>query len=125
MKSYVEDSEIEPLSPSEKPNTSKSSVFSTCQNGTFPKVQIPESIEINTKIKSDGLNLMRKLPSDGFPIVFFDPQYRGVLDQLKYGNEGKSKTKERSQLQQMPEDVIVSFIKEINRIIYPSGHLFL
>ena len=22
------------------------------------------------------------------PLVFFDPQYRGVLDKLKYGNEG-------------------------------------
>jgi hypothetical protein len=22
------------------------------------------------------------------PLVFFDPQYRGVLDMLKYGNEG-------------------------------------
>jgi hypothetical protein len=36
----------------------------------------------------DALALLRSLSGDCTPLVFFDPQYRGVLDKLKYGNEG-------------------------------------
>lgn len=105
--------------------SSSKSVFSTVRDLTLPEVKIPSTIKANSRIKSDGLALMRELPSNGFPIAFFDPQYRGVLDRLKYGNEGKSKTKGRSQLNQMSEEVIISFISEIDRILSPSGHLFL
>lgn len=58
-------------------------------------------------------------------ISFFDPQYRGVLDKLQYGNEGVSRGKARHDLPQMPEEVIINFISELNRIISKSGHLFL
>ncbi|MXZ50310.1 MAG: site-specific DNA-methyltransferase [Rhodobacteraceae bacterium] len=108
-----------------KEKISDKSVFSTVRDITSPHVQIPQSIKVNTRLKSDGLVMMRKLPSNGFPIVFFDPQYRGVLDRLKYGNEGNARTKARSQLQQMSEETIISFINEIDRILAPSGHMFL
>ena len=56
--------------------------------------------------------------------MFFDPQYRGVLDKLKYGNEGKKRGRARAQLEQMNEETIITFIKEINRILKPSNTSF-
>ena len=56
---------------------------------------------------------------------FFDPQYRGILDNLKYGNEGQTRGKSRHELQQMTETTIVEFIDGLNRVISPSGYLFL
>ena len=56
--------------------------------------------------------------------VFFDPQYRGVLDKLSYGNEG-SRQKRRAKLEQMSEEIIINFIKEISRVLTKSGYLFL
>ena len=73
----------------------------------------------------DGLKLLANLPDESISATFFDPQYRGVLDKLSYGNEGKSRGKARSELRQMTDDVITDFIKEICRTLVPSGHLFL
>ena len=72
----------------------------------------------------DGLGLLKSLENSSINVVFFDPQYRGVLDKMNYGNEGERQI-ERSKLVQMSERKITSFIKEINRILKPSGHLFL
>jgi hypothetical protein len=36
----------------------------------------------------DALDLLRALPAGCAPLAFFDPQHRGVLDRLKFGNEG-------------------------------------
>ncbi|MGM9809048.1 MAG: DNA methyltransferase [Bacilli bacterium] len=44
---------------------------------------------------------------------------------MSYGNEGKSRGKARCSLTQMSEDIIISFINEINRVLKDSGHLFL
>ncbi|HKG70020.1 MAG TPA: hypothetical protein VKA92_14200, partial [Segetibacter sp.] len=55
---------------------------------------------------------------------FFDPQYRGVMDKMKYGNEGE-RQKGRAELEQMSEETIKLFIKEIDRVLIPDGHLFL
>lgn len=81
--------------------------------------------KIDFKNKTDGLFLLRDINNNSISAAFFDPQYRGVLDKLQYGNEGKGRGKARSNLQQMSEDTIVQFIKEINRVLRPSGHLFL
>ncbi|MCG3167143.1 MAG: hypothetical protein POELPBGB_02927 [Bacteroidia bacterium] len=72
----------------------------------------------------DGLLLLKKLYDASIPLVMFDPQYRGLFDQLKYGNEGK-KLRERFQLPQMPDTVIASFLKEIDRVLIPSGHVMM
>nr|WP_280523639.1 hypothetical protein [Helicobacter muridarum] len=32
---------------------------------------------------------MQSLESQSVDLCFFDPQYRGVLDKMKYGNEGE------------------------------------
>ena len=36
----------------------------------------------------DGLSLLSQIKDDSISCCFFDPQYRGVLDKLHYGNEG-------------------------------------
>ncbi len=79
---------------------------------------------LNSKLKMDGLNLLKSLEDDSINTVFFDPQYRGVLDKMNYGNEGERQI-ERSKLVQMSERKIISFVREINRTLKPSGHLFL
>lgn len=80
---------------------------------------------LDRKNRLDGIELLRKLKDWSIKVVFFDPQYRGVLDKLKYGNEGVNRGKERSSLPQMPPELIRDFIKEIERILQKSGYLFL
>ena len=80
---------------------------------------------LNKKNKADGLDLLATLNDKTIAAVFFDPQYRGILDKLNYGNEGKLRGKARCSLVQMLEEVIISFIIEINRVLKDSGHLFL
>ena len=71
-----------------------------------------------------GLSLLRPLFPDSWPLVIFGPQYRGVLDKMSYGNEGE-RQKHRARVEQMSEDRIGEFIREIGRVLRPSGHLFL
>lgn len=79
----------------------------------------------NFKNQTDGLLLLNDINDKCIKTTFFDPQYRGVLDKLAYGNEGKGRGKARSELPQMDEETIIKFIKEIDRVLLPSGHLFL
>lgn len=83
------------------------------------------TISINHRNKSDGLVLLSQIEDKSISTAFFDPQYRGILDKMNYGNEGKQRGKERSALAQMPEEMIINFIREIDRVLTPSGHLFL
>ena len=82
-------------------------------------------LQYNTEIKMEGLNFLSLINNNDISTCFFDPQYRGILDKMNYGNEGVSRGKSRSSLIQMGEKQIKEFIKEINRVIKPSGHLFL
>ena len=93
-----------------------SHVFKSDISGDIPKT--------NTRNKSEGLEFLGKISDSSIPIVFFDPQYRGVLDYLNYGNEGKQRGKQRASLPQMTEE-IPRFVSEIDRILKPSGHLML
>ena len=79
----------------------------------------------NTINPANGMDLLKQISTDSIKVVFFDPQYRGVLDKLSYGNEGESRGKQRSNLPQMTEKIIQEFFKEIDRILVPSGYLFL
>ena len=79
----------------------------------------------NFRNKADGLSLMATLPDESIKTAFFDPQYRGVLDKLAFGNEGKNRAKARCHLTQMDEPTIKKFIQETDRVLLPSGHLFL
>lgn len=77
---------------------------------------------LNRKNRIDGLQLLSKIGNETIATAFFDPQYRGVLDKLNYGQH---RMKQRFDLQQMDEETIIRFIKEINRTLKKSGHLFL
>ena len=69
--------------------------------------------------------MLLMIPDNTIKTSFFDPQYRGVLDKLNYGNEGKQRGKQRCDLPQMSEETIIDFVRELNRVTVKSGHLFL
>lgn len=102
-----------------------SSVFGTNRVIQAPDIDLPPNIIPNTRLKMDGIELLSSLPKSSIPVVFFDPQYRGILDKMSYGNEGKSRGRRRSELMQMTEPKIAEFISKIDQILVPSGHLFL
>lgn len=79
----------------------------------------------NQRLKMDGVDLLKSITDQIVSAVFFDPQYRGILDKMKYGNEGKSRGRARSELPQMTDDIIISFFEHINRVLTPYGHCFL
>ncbi|RIY31147.1 site-specific DNA-methyltransferase [Psittacicella hinzii] len=86
----------------------------------------PDDIKlINRRNKMDGLDLLDKLNDQSIRICFFDPQYRGILDKMAYGNEGVKRGKARSELPQMSEETISKFITQIERVLAPNGYLFL
>ncbi len=89
-----------------------------------PVVRLPRGLALNGRNKSDGLEFLARLGADHFPLVFFDPQYRGVLDHQAYGNEG-ARQRARSTLRQMTDQEIGRFFREIERVLMPSGHLLL
>ncbi len=73
----------------------------------------------NTSLQMDGLDLLRGLPDACAAAAVYDPQYRAVLDKLKFGNEG-----ERSALPQMSDALIQKMMVEIARVVRPRGHVF-
>lgn len=76
---------------------------------------------LDKRNKGDGLELLKSLPADYTKLVFFDPQYRGVLDKLGYGNEGE-RQKGRAALKQMNPEDISEWGENIARIVKPSGY---
>jgi site-specific DNA-methyltransferase (adenine-specific) len=74
--------------------------------------------------KVDGLNLLRGTPDDYTKLVIFDPQYRQVMDHLKFGNEGE-RQKGRAILPQQSDFEICQFGAEIVRVLKPGGYVML
>lgn len=72
----------------------------------------------------DGLTLLRSLEDRSAACVWFDAQYRQGLDKLQFGNEG-ARQKARAELPQMTDAQITAFIREIQRVLRPSGHLMM
>ena len=95
------------------------------QRTVHAPLYLPGELKPNTRIKMGGLEFPAALPADAIPVAFFDPQYRGVLEKLSYGNEGKKRSKRRCALEQMSETVIGQFVHGLDRALIPSGHLFL
>ena len=100
-------------------------VFSNVRTVKAPDLMLPKGLVLDTPQKMDGVEFLKMISAECAPIVFFDPQYRGVYDKLQYGNEDTSRNNVRVKLPQMSEDLISKFIVEIDRILIPSGHLFL
>jgi site-specific DNA-methyltransferase (adenine-specific) len=97
-------------------------VFGNTRNISQPAPLVPTGVELDARNKCDGLALLAELKSDSFPLCFFDPQYRGILDRQRYGNEG-DRQKARSEMHQMSEADISRFIRNIDRVLMPTGHL--
>lgn len=100
-------------------------VFSGARTVQSPRIALPRELKLNARMKMDGLKMLGKLPAESIPVAFFDPQYRGVLDKLSYGNEGEGRGQRRCALKQMSESTIADFVKGIDKALIPSGHLFL
>jgi site-specific DNA-methyltransferase (adenine-specific) len=76
----------------------------------------------NIRQHGDALTLLCSLAVDCTPLMFFDPQYRGVLDKLAYGNEG-ARQRGRFNLPAMTGDYIDACCRESARVLRPSGYL--
>ena len=107
------------------PDLLTSSVFSSVRSIKAPEVNIPPDLKLNIRLKMEGSELLQKLVDDSVSAVFFDPQYRGVYDKMKYGNEDTSRNNVRVSMPQMDEKTIIKFTQQISRVLVPSGHLFL
>ena len=82
-------------------------------------------LPLNQRNQCDGRALLAALEPESIPLYIFDPQYRGLLDKMRYGNEGVSRGQRRSGLLQMSQQTIGEFIAGISAALVPSGHLFL
>ncbi len=79
----------------------------------------------NKKIELNSFDFLKMIDDNTIKISFLDPQYRTILDKMKYGNEGKIKEKKRCALPQMELRDIINLIKEMNRVLINNGYLFL
>ena len=82
-------------------------------------------LPLNQRNQCDGLRLLDQMAPASVPLCIFDPQYRGILDKMQYGNEGVSRGRARSELPQMSDETITAFIRGIANALTPSGHLLL
>lgn len=104
-----------------------SSVYSSVRDkreGAEDIIFKSEGIRVNEKNQLDGLLCLSAINDNVISACFFDPQYRGILDKLKYGNEG-ARQRGRVDLCQMDDELIKCYLNEINRVLKPEGHLFL
>ena len=79
----------------------------------------------NRALRMDGLMMLKKMASREAACAFFDPQYRGDLDKLNYGNEKTGKGRRRAGLAQMDDLTITMMCSELSRVVRTSGHVFL
>ena len=85
-----------------------------------------ENLLTSRRFIGDGHALMGNISPSAAALVFFDPQYRSLLDAMKYGNEGKgARLDARVKLPQMSDAYIRSICDEAVDILRPSGHLML
>lgn len=103
----------------------RATVYGNTRHIEQPDFKVPKGLKLDTRQKMDGLKMLKLIPAASIPLVFFDPQYRSVMDRQSYGNEGETRGKARSELPQMTNKTIHKFIEQIERILIPSGHLML
>jgi site-specific DNA-methyltransferase (adenine-specific) len=87
-------------------------------------VRFPTVRYLNVAQQGDALELLRSLPHGCAPLVFFDPQYRAVLDKLAYGNEG-ARQKGRAKLSGMSGEYIDACCRAAARVLRGCGYLML
>jgi site-specific DNA-methyltransferase (adenine-specific) len=79
-------------------------------------------LEGDAALRRDALNLLGALSAGCAPLAFFDPRHRGVLDRLKFGNEG-SRQRGRARLPSMSDEYFDACCREIARALAPGGYL--
>ena len=99
-------------------------VFSSFRSLVQQDFELPSHFRLDSRQKMDGLTMLSAIPVASVPLVFFDPQYRSVLDKQQYGNEGE-RQKSRTELPQMDDQTVRRFVAQIERVLMPSGHLML
>jgi site-specific DNA-methyltransferase (adenine-specific) len=77
----------------------------------------------NVAQSGDALALLRSLSDSAARLIFFDPQFREVLEKQKYGNEGIGRQRARAALPAMTSDYIDACCREGMRVLRPSGYL--
>lgn len=82
------------------------------------------ALKRNDRNTVDGLVLLRSVEPASARLAFLDPQYRAVLDKMRYGNEGH-RQKARHKLPQMSDGQIGEFVTATIRALKPSGHMVL
>lgn len=92
---------------------------------TAPRQQSRLGIAYDARQQMDGLKLLKWMAPRSAALMIFDPQYRGVLDKMNYGNEGEQRERGRAKLPVMTEYQIARFIEEAHRILKPGAHLLL
>lgn len=94
-------------------------------NGAARRPPRLNGIARNARNKMGGAGLLASLHTGEARAVFLDPQYRGILNHMRYGNEGQKRERRRAALPAMTDDVVTCFVEEAARVLRPSGHLFL
>jgi len=79
-------------------------------------------VVLNVAQCRDALDLLRALPDACAALMFFDPQHRGVLEHLRFGNEG-ARQRGRAGLPVMNEGYIDDVCRESARALKPGGYL--
>ena len=101
---------------------------------TYSKVKsvpfdaLPEGVKklAGKKLKTQALKLLERLPENSTSCVFFDPQYRGVMDKMNYGNEKTGdRSSKRANLPQMTNKDIVNIFESVGTVLAPNGYVFL
>jgi site-specific DNA-methyltransferase (adenine-specific) len=87
-----------------------------------PQVLKVPHFDLDAANVGDALDLLRAVPTEFTKLVFWDPQYRQLLDEQRYGNEGINRGKRRKELSPMSREFISSCDAEIGRIIVQSGY---
>ena len=108
--------------PGDVVQSKNKSVYGNGRDIVQPDVRVPPGLRLDDRNERDGLSFLSELQSNSFPLCVFDPQYRGILDRQAYGNEGE-RQRARCELRQMSEAEIKRFLREIDRVLMPTGHL--
>lgn len=83
----------------------------------------PVPYRLNQINVANGLNMLESINDSTIKTIVFDPEYRGILNYLSFGNEG-SRQSARMELPQMDDDLIHIWMLEIDRVLKPSGYCF-
>jgi site-specific DNA-methyltransferase (adenine-specific) len=95
---------------------------SVAENPSVPQVPKVPRFDLDARNVGDALALLRAVPTEFTKLVFWDPQYRQLLDKQRFGNEGRNRGQRRKKLPAMSQEYITSCGAEIGRIMVPSGY---